>query len=264
MLTGEVVMFILGLIIFITFVIILGRACEFFGDKGKMGERKVDNSLCSTLEPNTYCVFSNVIIPDNIGGTTQIDHIVSSPYGIFVIETKNLTGWIFGSTNSKMWMQQIFSEKHQFYSPIRQNYKHIACLVQLTGLPKKYFYPVIVFTGDASVKTICELPGYVTTGRREMLQYIRSHTQRIIDDNTLKIFHDVIRTRRCENSEENQKIHIEHVRSIMSGQRAREIPLCPRCGREMVKRQARHGKYAGQSFWGCPNYPTCRGIVNER
>ena len=65
-------------------------------DKGKIGENKVSRALCANLDKE-YCFLNDVIIPDNIGGTTQIDHIVLSPYGIFVIETKNLKGWIFGT-----------------------------------------------------------------------------------------------------------------------------------------------------------------------
>ena len=230
-------------------------------NKGKIGELKVDHTLNSGFDKNNYRVLSDVIIPDNIGGTTQIDHIVVSPFGIFVVETKNLTGWIFGSTNSKMWLQQIFKEKHQFYNPIKQNYKHITCLAQLSGLPLKNFFPVIVFVGDSTIKTINELPAYVTPNRRKMIQYIRSHTRPIIDNNALTRFYDTIQSQRYENSKENKKKHVEHVKNIMSGQSTREIPLCPRCGCKMVKRQAKCGKNAGQSFWGCPNYPACRGIV---
>ena len=232
-------------------------------DKGKIGENKVSRALCANLDKE-YCFLNDVIIPDNIGGTTQIDHIVLSPYGIFVIETKNLKGWIFGNTDSKMWMQQIFNEKHQFYNPIKQNYKHIACLKKLTNLPQKYFFPVIVFVGDSSIRTINELPDYVTESRREMLCYIKSCTQKILDDNTLSTVYNIIESLRLENSKENTRNHVQHVRDMMSGQISREIPLCPCCGREMVKRQAKYGKNAGQTFWGCPNYPACRGIVNER
>ena len=67
-----------------------------------------------------------------------------------------------------------------------------------------------------------------------------------------------------ENSKENTHNHIQHICDMMSGQTSREIPICPNCGREMVKRQAKHGQNAGQSFWGCPNYPDCRGTVSER
>lgn len=38
--------------------------------------------------------------------------------------------------------------------------------------------------------------------------------------------------------------------------------LCPKCGAPMVKRTARKGARAGKSFYGCSNYPKCKGIVN--
>lgn len=43
-----------------------------------------------------------------------------------------------------------------------------------------------------------------------------------------------------------------------------EAPRCPKCGRKMVLRTARQGRYAGKQFWGCSGYPNCRGIVNIR
>lgn len=36
---------------------------------------------------------------------------------------------------------------------------------------------------------------------------------------------------------------------------------CPKCGSEMVRRTAKQGANAGKSFWGCANYPHCRGVV---
>ena len=41
-----------------------------------------------------------------------------------------------------------------------------------------------------------------------------------------------------------------------------ETVLCPRCGAQMVKRKAQKGKNAGKYFYGCSNYPKCRGIIN--
>lgn len=38
-------------------------------------------------------------------------------------------------------------------------------------------------------------------------------------------------------------------------------PLCPKCGSRMVLRSARTGDQAGKQFYGCPNYPRCRGIL---
>ena len=68
--------------------------------KGKLGEFKVSYLVQKYLKPPTYQVLDDITIP-SINGTTQIDHVVVSPYGIFVIETKNFKGWIFGSDRDK-------------------------------------------------------------------------------------------------------------------------------------------------------------------
>jgi hypothetical protein len=60
--------------------------------------------------------------------TTQIDHIVVSNYGIFVIETKNYKGWIMGNEYDEYWRQVIYKRKEKLYNPIKQNYGHILAL----------------------------------------------------------------------------------------------------------------------------------------
>ena len=60
--------------------------------------------------------------------TSQIDHLVLSEYGIFVIETKRYKGWIFGSEKAENWTQVIFKEKHQFRNPVKQNWSHVYAL----------------------------------------------------------------------------------------------------------------------------------------
>ncbi|MEG2076199.1 MAG: nuclease-related domain-containing protein, partial [Victivallaceae bacterium] len=62
--------------------------------KGKFGEWLVALCLKLGLDKNKYRILNNVMISDNADGTTQIDHVVLSPFGIFVIETKNMKGWI--------------------------------------------------------------------------------------------------------------------------------------------------------------------------
>ena len=37
------------------------------------------------------------------------------------------------------------------------------------------------------------------------------------------------------------------------------IPVCPKCSKQMKRRQATKGARAGQDFWGCVTYPQCRG-----
>ena len=104
---------------------------------GKAGERRVSHKL--NWLPKEYIVLNDIMLPSNYG-TTQIDHIVVSPYGIFVIETKNYKGWIFGNEDSEEWTQSLIgrkkmlgwsSEQHRFRNPIRQNYAHIKAVQNL-------------------------------------------------------------------------------------------------------------------------------------
>ena len=103
--------------------------------KGFLGENKVA-LLLSTLSKKRYKVINNILL-NSTQSFTQIDHIVVSRYGIFIIETKNYTGWIFGSENSERWLQTIYGNRHYFMNPIRQNYAHVR------DIPKKIKDPGI-------------------------------------------------------------------------------------------------------------------------
>ncbi|AFQ19719.1 nuclease-related domain-containing protein [Bacillus thuringiensis] len=95
--------------------------------KGKAGEKLVKRIL-GKLDSEGYCVLHDVTVYTEYGDTTQIDHIVISETGVFVIETKNYEGWIYGTEKSARWTQGIFRKKSSFQNPFRQNYKHIKAI----------------------------------------------------------------------------------------------------------------------------------------
>ncbi|PFV91604.1 hypothetical protein COL21_21545 [Bacillus thuringiensis] len=95
--------------------------------KGKAGEKLVKRIL-SKLDPKSYFVLHNVTVYMEYGDTTQIDHIVIAETGVFVVETKNYEGWIYGSEKATRWTQGIFRKKSSFQNPFRQNYKHIKAI----------------------------------------------------------------------------------------------------------------------------------------
>tara|TARA_B100000315_G_scaffold164806_1_gene153455 strand:- start:1671 stop:2195 length:525 start_codon:yes stop_codon:yes gene_type:complete len=76
--------------------------------KGWFGEQKTEFNLWLSLDKELYRRFHNVIIPSN-NGTTQVDHILVSPFGLFIVETKNRTGWIYGSVRWKMTAKEIIN-----------------------------------------------------------------------------------------------------------------------------------------------------------
>jgi hypothetical protein len=141
--------------------------------KGALGEALVTQGTFRVLDQQLYRGFSDLYLPRPDGrGTTQLDHAVVSPFGIFVIETKNYAGWIYGSERQAQWTQTLgWGRKYRFQNPIRQNHLHIKALAQHLNLPESKFHSVIFFVGETTFKT--ELPDYVIN--TSLSNYITSH-----------------------------------------------------------------------------------------
>ena len=245
--------------------------------KGKIGEIIVTVFLKLMLDKNEYHIINNVTIPDGQGGTTQIDHLVVSKYGIFVIETKNMRGWIYGDEKAAKWTQVIFKVKNSFQNPLRQNYKHISCLAQLLGLPKENFIHVIVFVGSCTLKNSNKLPNNVLSHGGQISQFIRSKTVELFDSNQVMTIIDSIKNVQLSRSFKTNREHVKYVKGIVAAKEkgsnqvsessdktnveTSSAPVCAKCGVPMVLRVGKKGKNAGNKFWGCSNYPKCRAIL---
>lgn len=227
--------------------------------KGILGEWQVNLLIKLFLDKNEYHLIKNVTLPtfidDKEHGTTQLDHIIVSKYGIFVVETKNMKGWIFGSEHQKQWTQQIFKHKTKFQNPLHQNYKHIKTLESCLKLKAGSIFSVIIFVGDSTFKT--KLPNNVTFARGG-IEYIKSHKNVVYARDEVFEIISTIESGRLERSYKTNRQHVKHVREIVEGKSNNE--LCSKCGAEMVLRKATKGKNAGNEFWGCSAFPKCRNV----
>lgn len=116
--------------------------------KGIVGESSVFIILESL--PSEYKPMHNVML-ETARGTSQIDHVVVSPYGVFAIETKNYKGWIYGKEDDYYWTQVLSGNKNRFYSPIKQNEGHINALKRIIGdVP---CHSIVVFSGNCELKS---------------------------------------------------------------------------------------------------------------
>jgi len=176
--------------------------------KGKMGERTVKRIIEKRLDSNIYREFSDITISTE-DGTTQIDHIYVSPFGVFVVETKNYGGWIFGSKNQAQWTQTIYKKKSKFQNPLRQNYKHIKSLESALGLPLSTFKSVVVFTGDCTFKT--EMPEEICTCS-DLIEYMRSIDTRILSDNQISEICAQLTSIKLDASSHVHREHVRHLR----------------------------------------------------
>ncbi len=224
--------------------------------KGVVGEFVVNLSAKLFLDKDKYHLIKNVTLPTG-EGSTQIDHVIVSKFGVFVIETKNFKGWIFGSPNRKTWTQQLYKRKNKFQNPLHQNYKHTKTLGELLGLSDSQIFSVVVFVGDSTFKT--EMPENVTYARG-YIRFIKSKTQPVLTEAEVEEIKRKIESGRLASSFKTSREHVKHVKTIIANKA--EQKQCPKCGSSMVLRKTKRGQNAGSEFWGCSKFPKCRGVIN--
>ncbi|MGB2742738.1 MAG: NERD domain-containing protein [Cognaticolwellia sp.] len=225
--------------------------------KGILGEWQVNLLIKFFLDKNYYHLIKNVTLPTD-DGTTQIDHIIVSKYGIFVVETKNMKGWIFGSPNQKQWTQQIFKHKSKFQNPLHQNYKHIKTLEACLKTNSDFIFSVIIFIGDSTFKT--KMPENVKFARGG-IEYIKSKTDVVFNAEEVVSVIEQVESGRLERSFKTNRQHVKHVREII--EEKSDSKSCSKCGAEMVLRKAAKGKNVGNDFWGCSAFPKCRNVLQH-
>ena len=233
--------------------------------KGVLGEWQVNLLIKFFLDKNEYHLIKNVTLPiltdGKEQGTTQIDHIIVSKYGIFVVETKNMKGWIFGSESQKQWTQQIFKHKSKFQNPLHQNYKHVKTLESLLKIESKTkndaVFSVIIFIGDSTFKT--KMPDNVRFARGG-IEYIKSKRDITLSEDEVADIIEQIESGRLERSIKTNRQHVKHVNDIVKEKS--NIKACVKCGSGMVLRKSAKGKNAGNEFWGCSTFPKCRNVVD--
>lgn len=226
--------------------------------KGVMGEFIINLQFKLFLNKNEYHLIKNATLPTE-NGTTQIDHIIVSIYGVFVVETKNMKGWIFGSPNQKTWTQKIFKHTNKFQNPLHQNYKHTKTLESLLGLNDNQIHSVIVFIGDSTFKT--EMPDNVTYGRG-YIRFIKSKKDAVLSTEAVNEIINKIETGRLTRSFKTNRQHVKHVKDIVKEKKESISIVCLKCSSPMVIREAKSGQNKGSQFWGCSKFPACRGVVS--
>ncbi|UTZ24703.1 nuclease-related domain-containing protein [Vibrio campbellii] len=221
--------------------------------KGVFGEFLV-NRLLSKLPESDYTLIKDVTLPTN-DGTTQVDHIVVSRYGIFVVETKNMKGWIFGSARQKQWTQKIYRHSSKFQNPLHQNYKHIKALETLLGCSEEHLHSVIVFIGDSTFKT--EMPPNVTYARGS-IRHIQQFNDVVFSDKDYAWLTESINQIKLKRGIITDLKHRKHVKEVVTSKASSN--QCPRCGSEIVLRETKRGENIGKQFWGCSTFPKCRAV----
>ncbi len=219
--------------------------------KGISGELQSTLAQKVFLDSNVYEDINNITLP-TANGTTQIDHVIVSRFGIFVVETKNMSGWIFGDEKSPQWTQSLpGGKKFQFQNPLHQNHKHVMALQEFLGIANEKFFSVVMFWGEAEFKT--PMPANVMT--HGYVPYIKSKLDVLFTGEEMDEIILAIKTGRLPKTLATGREHVAGLK-----ERFASTTTCPKCNGALVLRTAKSGANAGSRFYGCSKYPACRYV----
>ncbi len=262
-----------------------GRAAR----KGRKGERIVAKEL-NTLKKRDHIILNDILLPTANNQTSQIDHIVISTRGIFVIETKSLAGRISGSEHAQYWRQNLATQSRSIYNPLLQNVGHIKALRRiLKDIDEHLFTSMVVFTeawrldikADDIIIARRWLPDrhikrtFIPSERREKRWWKPSREVRLDETRIVapieELTEEISRRKKIIPRQDlleiadrireislagrtQQRTHKEYAKET-SRNISREIRQgnCPRCGGRLLVKRGDHGE-----FVGCENYPSCR------
>ena len=171
--------------------------------KGDIGEKIVERELEKL--PEDYKILNNILIKNN-DRSSQIDHIVVSKFGVFVIETKMYKGWIYGKEKQRRWIQNLYGKKYYFQNPLHQNYGHIQNLKEIKGLEDVKFISLILFSERATLKNEIRNVIHFSKARR----WISNYQEIIYTDKQIDFIYNTIANKNIKDKEARK----EHVLKI--------------------------------------------------
>ncbi len=215
--------------------------------KGARGEREISKLLGRTKRGKQYVV-NDLLFLCGEGQSCQIDHILINRNGVFVIETKNYAGEIFGSDGEREWTQVLGrgNVRNKLYNPVMQNEAHIRRLSKALHA-KDIFRNLVVFLPGADLRHVSSKCVFSAAELPDILR--RDSNVRLTEAQMERLFRDLSRLRKNCGVTKRQ-----HVRNIKRTQKKIEKGICPRCGKKLVLRQADDGSF----FYGCSAFPQCK------
>ncbi len=208
-------------------------------NRGMKGEKMVARKL-KKLPGSRYLLLNDIML-ENSYGTTQIDHIVVSVHGIFVIETKNYIGNIYGNDYYAQWIQEINGRKYDFHNPVKQNYAHVKAVQNLLHIRYKDIIPMIVF---ADVKEKCWFDvecANPVLHRKQLKKYMTKNYREIIfsPEQMLEFAQEILEA--DITSGRNKRGHIRAIKHrIKQDRKYLARNRCPRCGAKLHYRRWSH------------------------
>ncbi len=215
------------------------------GLKGKWGESTVKYKIGKDILGEIYSIHNFQVSFDN--KTFQVDHIVINKHGVYVFETKNYSGMIYGNDVQQQWTQVLAygNTKNRFYNPVKQNNTHIYYLSQILNMSHIPFANYVVFVGC----DISNVSSYHVIGPKDIDTVLNIPINDfVLSPSDIDVIYNKLISYQSSKSVSNS----EHISNIHSTQTDIRNNVCPRCGKQLVLRCGPYGK-----FYACSGYPSC-------
>lgn len=197
--------------------------------KGKRGEKLTERELkLVQLFGRKGKVLRNVYLPKDNDETSELDVVFITQKGIFVFESKNYSGWIFGDEKGKYWTAMLPNkQKNQFYNPIMQNKTHLKWMRNFVGdeIP---LFSIIVFSERCELKKVTVYSEDVKVIKRDLtyatVRSIWDKNPDIVSEDRINELYECLR--KLINVDEAVKAaHIENIEKSISS----SLPKVSRC-----------------------------------
>ena len=235
------------LVVLLIILVAVGAYAKTPSGKGVIGELIVRMHIGKT-KPGTQYVVNNILFQTDDGKSSQVDHVLINSNGVFVVETKNYAGRVYGNEKQHEWTQ-VFNygkSKFHFYNPVKQNATHIYRLREALG-NNVYMKSLIVFVQNnieyIESDKVCTI--------REMKYAIKEPQAKQLSVNDMEIIYNQLLDLKNGKSV-SKKEHVKNINTMLDGV---DKNICPRCGGKLIKRNGSNG-----TFYGCSNYPKCKFI----
>ena len=194
----------------------LGRYNYHVTSFQNQGEELVSSAIQANFKAPNFHLLNHITLSLK-DRTTQIDHILVSRFGVFVIETKNYKGWIFANPRLATWTQVFFRKKFKFQNPIFQNILHVRAVEELLEfLPPKTIKSVVIFTGRAKFKTDMPSGVYTLDG---FIEYLHDTAEEVMTLNRVQFCVGRLETARLAIT---GKTDLEHLKNLKRRHRTKD------------------------------------------
>lgn len=197
---------------YILFALVIGYALGRYRYRNpsfqNRGEALVTRELQASFKTPDFHLLNHITLKLK-DGTTQIDHVLVSRFGVFVIETKDYNGWIFANPKQATWTQVLYRWKFKFQNPILQNFRHVKSVEAILDfLPTNAIKSAVIFVGDAKFQTDIPSGVYTLSG---FVNYLQNSTEEVMTLNRVQFCVGRLETARLAIT---GKTDLEHIKNL--------------------------------------------------